>query len=49
MQALVSSYNLACARNASTARRFNWNNRGTGVVQWLMRQRAGSGAAPARP
>jgi len=49
MQALASSYNLACARNASTARRFNWNNRGTGVVQWLMRQRAGSGAAPARP
>ncbi|WP_136258877.1 hypothetical protein [Rhodanobacter lindaniclasticus] len=49
MQALASSYNLACARNAGTARRFNWNNRGTGVVQWLMRQRAGSGAAPAQP
>jgi hypothetical protein len=49
MHALASSYAVACARKASTARRFNWNHRGTGVVQWLMRQDAGSGAAPARP
>jgi len=46
LQALASSYNPACAENRSTARRFNWNNRGTGVVQWLTRRPAGSGAAP---
>lgn len=40
MQRLASSYNLACAANASTPRRFNWNNRGVGVVQWLMHQDA---------
>lgn len=32
---IAHSYAPACAKNASTARRFNWNNRGAGVVQWL--------------
>ena len=45
MKALASSYNPECAKSSSTLRRFNWNNRGTGVVQWLMSQPAGSGAA----
>ncbi|MDE1892783.1 MAG: hypothetical protein KGM46_03505 [Pseudomonadota bacterium] len=49
MELLQSSYSESCARNSSTPRRFNWNNRGTGVVQWLMRQPAGSGAARATP
>lgn len=44
MKLLASSYNPSCARSSSTLRRFNWNNRGTGVVQWLMHQPAGSGA-----
>jgi hypothetical protein len=33
---LSHSYDLACAADAGTARRFNWNNRGVGVVQWFM-------------
>ena len=41
---LASSYSLSCAANSKTPRRFNWNNRGTGVVQWLIRQPGGSGA-----
>lgn len=40
---LASSYNTSCATVSSTPRRFNWNNRGAGVVQWLIRQPAGSG------
>jgi hypothetical protein len=43
--ALASSYEPACAANADPVRRFNWNNRGSGVAQWLMHQPAGSGAA----
>ncbi|WP_174566749.1 hypothetical protein [Rhodanobacter sp. C03] len=39
---LSSSYSLDCAANGATPRRFNWNNRGVGVVQWLMRQFDGS-------
>jgi hypothetical protein len=43
LEGLTSSYNTECASEAGTLRRFNWNNRGTGVVQWLIRQPAGSG------
>lgn len=43
--ALASSYNKACATGADPLRRFNWNNRGSGVAQWFMQQPAGSGAA----
>ncbi len=35
LTAVASSYAVACAASASTPRRFNWNNRGSGVVQWL--------------
>lgn len=41
---LASSYNNTCAELSDTLRRFNWNNRGSGVVQWFTRQPAGSGA-----
>lgn len=44
MAALGSSYNSACADISDTARRFNWNNRGAGVAQWMMHQPAGAGA-----
>lgn len=47
MEGLASSYHAACASDGDTPRRFNWNNRGTGVVQWLMQQPAGSGTAGA--
>ncbi|MGH8156950.1 MAG: hypothetical protein ACREPQ_02415 [Rhodanobacter sp.] len=40
---LAPSYATACAASSKTLRRFNWNNRGSGVAQWLMRQPAGSG------
>ncbi|WP_233171844.1 hypothetical protein [Dyella sp. ASV21] len=43
---LSSSYSPACGKLDDTKRRFNWNNRGSGVVQWLMRQPPGSGASP---
>lgn len=49
MTLLKASYSESCARNSKTRRRFNWNNRGTGVVQWLLHQPAGSGATPAAP
>lgn len=35
LQRVADSYAVACAASASTPRRFNWNNRGSGVVQWL--------------
>jgi len=41
--ALSSSYASSCATISETARKFNWNNRGSGVVQWLIHQPAGSG------
>lgn len=37
---LANSYAPACAENRTTARRFNWNNRGVGVVQWLLQHHA---------
>jgi hypothetical protein len=45
LEALTSSYNVDCGIRSDTARRFNWNNRGSGVVQWMIHQPAGSGAA----
>jgi hypothetical protein len=45
--ALSSSYNESCASISDTLRRFNWNNRGAGVAQWLMKQPAGAGLAHA--
>jgi hypothetical protein len=44
-RALTSSYAPACAAISDTLRRFNWNNRGSAVAQWLIAQPAGSGAA----
>jgi hypothetical protein len=38
LESLASSYSTACAANSDTKRRFNWNNRGVGVVQWLMQR-----------
>jgi hypothetical protein len=43
--ALASSYAPSCAAIADTLRRFNWNNRGAGVAQWMMAQPAGAGVA----
>jgi hypothetical protein len=47
LAAISHSYNKACAIDADTLRRFNWNNRGSGVVAWLSRQPAGSGMTAA--
>jgi hypothetical protein len=44
---LASSYSTTCASISDTLRRFNWNNRGSGVVQWMMHQPAGAGAVQA--
>lgn len=32
---IANSYAIECARERSTARRFNWNNRSAGVVPWF--------------
>ncbi|HET6554400.1 MAG TPA: hypothetical protein VFG49_12785 [Dyella sp.] len=45
LEQLASSYSTSCAMASDTKRRFNWNNRGSGVVQWLIRQPPGAGAA----
>lgn len=45
LDALASSYSTECAQVSGTLRRFNWNNRGSGVAVWLRQQPAGSGAA----
>jgi hypothetical protein len=42
--ALSSSYSSSCAAISDTLRRFNWNNRGAAVAQWMIRQPAGAGA-----
>lgn len=47
--ALSSSYATECAAISDTLRRFNWNNRGAGVAQWMMAQPAGAGARANRP
>lgn len=48
---ITNSYAPACARTRSTARRFNWNNRGAGVVQWFVQNFDATDPAglPARP
>jgi hypothetical protein len=48
--ALTASYSPACAAISDTVRRFNWNNRGAGVAQWMMAQPSGAGltAVPAK-
>lgn len=38
LKLLSRSYGLDCAAGRATPRRFNWNNRGVGVVQWFMQQ-----------
>jgi hypothetical protein len=43
--ALASSYSPECAAISDTLRRFNWNNRGAAVAQWMMAQPAGAGAS----
>lgn len=43
-EALASSYDPECGRIGETLRRFNWNNRGSGVAVWFMQQPPGSGA-----
>lgn len=40
MASLSAAYSMSCATNSSTLRRFNWNNRGVGVVQWLIHHSA---------
>jgi len=35
LQRIENSYAVECAASAATPRRFNWNNRGSGAVQWL--------------
>jgi hypothetical protein len=44
--ALAASYSTECAAISDTARAFNWDNRGSGVAQWMMAQPAGVGAHP---
>lgn len=47
LKLLEHSYATSCAQSSATPRRFNWNNRGAGVVQWLIRnfpEPAASGA-----
>jgi hypothetical protein len=44
LDALASSYSTECAQIGETLRRFNWNNRGSGVAMWLMQQPPGSGS-----
>jgi hypothetical protein len=46
---LAASYATTCAENAETPRRFNWNNRGAGTVQWLVRHFPEPGKAPDKP
>jgi hypothetical protein len=48
LDGIAQSYAPACARNRATARRFNWNNRGAGVVPWL-RQAAAAADPPGIP
>ncbi|QWT21720.1 hypothetical protein KPL74_06855 [Bacillus sp. NP157] len=45
-EAIAHSYSPSCAAISDTLRRFNWNNRGAGVAQWMMAQPAGAGLKP---
>lgn len=51
LDAIAASYAPACARTRSTARRFNWNNRGAAVVPWLRKAAAAADppGIPPRP
>ena len=51
LDGVAHSYALDCARTRSTARRFNWNHRGAGVVPWLRKaaDAADPPGIPARP
>ncbi len=42
LKGIAHSYTDSCAGSRKPPRRFNWNNRGAGVVQWLVRQTAGA-------
>ena len=44
---IAHSYSDSCAGARKPPRRFNWNNRGASVAQWLVTQPASS-AAPRR-
>lgn len=46
---IAGSYAQGCARNDETARRFNWNNRSGGTVQWLVKHFPARGTPPERP
>jgi hypothetical protein len=48
---IAHSYATGCASDRSTARRFNWNNRGAGVVAWFRanRDKADPPGIPPRP
>ena len=46
LRAMASSYSSSCAAISDTVRRFNWNNRGAGVAQWMMKQAPGAGVKP---
>ena len=48
LKRIAHSYAPACAKIASTARRFNWNNRGAGVVQWLKGRQYAAPVDPAK-
>jgi len=40
LDGIAHAYDTACARSRKPPRKFNWNNRGASVVQWLIRQPA---------
>lgn len=46
---VAHSWSTACAASAATPRRFNWNHRGSAVVQWLRRNFPEPGTAPGHP
>lgn len=49
LEGIAHSYDEACARSRKPPRKFNWNNRGAGVVQWLSRQPAPSESGRVSP
>ncbi|MGB0134613.1 MAG: hypothetical protein WBP53_12310, partial [Dokdonella sp.] len=51
LKLIANSYAIECARTSSTARRFNWNNRGAGTVQWMLQNfdSTPTPGIPARP
>jgi len=49
LQGITHAYADGCAGSSKPPRRFNWNNRGAGVVQWLVRQPASIGTGRVSP